>query len=62
VEIKFLENDKTFMSGFKSILESVTLIKYADAVINPMHSGREKELYVRFTATISLQFDKIRTP
>ncbi|MDR0819994.1 MAG: hypothetical protein LBN19_00415 [Endomicrobium sp.] len=34
-KIKFLENDRTFVSGFESVLESAALIKYADAVITP---------------------------
>ncbi|GHT61667.1 LOS biosynthesis enzyme LBGB [Endomicrobiia bacterium] len=34
-EVKSLENDKTFIISFKSVLESAALIKYAEAVITP---------------------------
>ncbi|GHT50242.1 LOS biosynthesis enzyme LBGB [Endomicrobiia bacterium] len=34
-EMKSLENDRTFIISFKSILESAALIKYAEAVITP---------------------------
>jgi ADP-heptose:LPS heptosyltransferase len=34
-KIKSLENDRTFVSSFKSTLESAALIKYANALITP---------------------------
>ena len=34
-KIKSLENDRTFVSSFKSTLESAALMRYANAVITP---------------------------
>jgi ADP-heptose:LPS heptosyltransferase len=52
-KIKFLENDKTSMAGFESVMESAALIKYADT----------KRSYIRFDLQRQFVFSlTIQTP
>jgi hypothetical protein len=48
---RFLENNRTFVSSFESILESTALIKYVAAIITPIALAFSKKI-VPLTADI----------